>query len=404
VIYVTELEAAFYASTSSIISQVGLVLVISVLVSLILLFLFSDYLTRPLRGVVDAMTGIIQTNDLSKRVDVLYRDETGRLAHTFNLMTEQLDQAYDHIKSYAMRAESLRIKEQKTRTMFQKYVPTDVIEEFFANPEAMLVGDNRVVSILFSDIRDFTTISEMMQPDALVQTLNKYFTVMVDTIMSHNGIVDKYIGDAIMALFGTPKKRPDDAEQSAYAALDMIESLKDFNIWQEKQGIPPFRIGVGLNYGVVTVGNIGSEKKLDYTVIGDMVNVASRLEVLTKKYKTSVVVSDSVHRKLEADIESGRVSSRFLDTVQVKGRSTGLRVCGIAREIGDREQELWNRHNEGMELFYRREFAEARKRFLAAGTLREGDVPSAIQANRCAQLEKNPPGEAWTGIVEMTEK
>ncbi len=403
-IYVTELEAAFYASTFSIINQVGIVLAASVVISLVLLILFSGYLTRPLRGVVEAMAGIIETNDLSQRVDVLYKDETGRLAHTFNLMTEQLDGAYEHIKSYAMRAESLRIKEQKTRTMFQKYVPTDVIEEFFSNPERMLVGDNRVVSILFSDIRDFTTISEMMQPDVLVQTLNKYFTVMVDTIMDHNGIVDKYIGDAIMALFGTPKKREDDAEQSAHAALDMVDALKDFNIWQEKQGIPAFRIGVGLNYGVVTVGNIGTEKKLDYTVIGDMVNVASRLEGLTKRYRTSVVVSDSVHRKLEKDRESGKIFARLLDTVQVKGRSTGLKVYGIARGIDSSEQELWDYHNRGMDRFYERDFAEARRLFLAAGSIREGDVPSHLLVERCDALMSAPPGPAWDGIVAMTEK
>lgn len=403
-IYVTELEETFYASTSSIIFQVGIVLAVSVLVSLILLVLFAGYLTRPLRTVADAMAGIIENNDLSQRVDVLYKDETGKLAHTFNLMTEQLEQAYDHIKSYAMRAATLRLKEQKTRTMFQKYVPTDVIQEFFENPEKMLVGDNRVVSILFSDIREFTTISEMMEPDVLVQTLNKYFTVMVDTIMDHNGIVDKYIGDAIMALFGTPKKRVDDAEQSAYAALDMIAALKDFNIWQEKQGIPAFRIGVGLNYGVVTVGNIGTEKKLDYTVIGDMVNVASRLEGLTKKYRTSVVVSESVFRKLERDIDAGQIFARLLDTVQVKGRSSGLKIYGIARGIDQREQDLWSYHNTGMELFYKREFQEARKQFLAAGSLREGDVPSTILAERCQRFASKPPGPDWSGIVEMTEK
>ena len=403
-IYVTELEAAFYASTFSIINQVGIVLAVSVLVSIILLFLFSDYLTRPLRGVADAMTGIIETNDLSKRVDVLYKDETGRLAHTFNLMTEQLDGAYEHIKRYAMRAEGLRIKEHHTRTMFQKYVPTDVIDQFIGRPEGLLVGENRVVSILFSDIREFTTISEMMEPDVLVQTLNKYFTVMVDTIMDHNGIVDKYIGDAIMALFGTPKQRGDDAEQSAYAALDMIEALKDFNVWQEKQGIPPFRIGVGLNYGVVTVGNIGTEKKLDYTVIGDMVNVASRLEGLTKKYKTSVVVSDSVREKLERDLEGGRVFARLLDTVQVKGRSAGLKVYGVARGINAAEQDLWDYHNRGMERFYEQDFAEARKLFLAAASIREGDVPSTMLAQRCEILASSPPGPGWNGIVEMTEK
>ena len=403
-IYVTERESAFYATTTSIVRDIGIVLAVSVGVALVLLFLFAGYLTRPLRRMVDVMTGIIETNDLSKRVDVLYRDETGRLAHTFNIMTEQLEQAYEQIKSYALRAATAKIKEQKTRTMFQKYVPNDVIEQFFANPERMLVGDNRVVSVLFSDIRDFTAMSEMMQPEDLVETLNRYFTVMVDTIMSHHGIVDKYIGDAIMALFGTPEKREDDARESAYAALDMIDALGDFNRWQHERGLPSFQIGVGINYGVVTVGNIGTEKKLDYTVIGDMVNVASRLEGLTKRYRTPVVISESVRRKLAADIDRGRLATRLLDTVQVKGRSEGLKVYALARRLPDTNRRIWTIHDEAMELYYARDFEAARERFAAARAISSHDVPAAIMEARCEELLRQQPDRAWTGIVEMSEK
>ncbi|MFW6313880.1 MAG: adenylate/guanylate cyclase domain-containing protein, partial [Spirochaetota bacterium] len=359
-IYVTERESTFYASTEAIVRQVGIVLGVSVVLALILLVMFAGYLTRPLRTIVEAMTRIIETNDLSQRVEVLYKDETGRLAHTFNIMTGQLEQAYEHIKSYALRAATSRLKEQKTRTMFQKYVPSDVIEQFFANPERMLVGQNRDVSILFSDIRDFTTISEQMPPDQLVETLNQYFTVMVDTIMSHHGIVDKYIGDAIMALFGTPKQHPDDARHSLYAALDMVDALKDFNVWQEQRGLPPFRIGVGVNYGEVTVGNIGTEKKLDYTVIGDMVNVASRLEGLTKRYHTPIVVSQSVLAKMSDELSAGRIYARLLDTVQVKGRLQGVQVFAVARSLTDSERESWALHNDAMERYYRRDFIGAR--------------------------------------------
>jgi class 3 adenylate cyclase/HAMP domain-containing protein len=403
-IYVTERRSVFYESTASIIRQIGIVLAVSVLVTLVLLVVFSDYLTRPLRNVVDAMTNIIRTNDLSKRVDVLYDDETGRLAHTFNIMTDHLETSYKHIKSYALRAATARLREQKTRTMFQKFVPNDVIEQFFANPEKMLVGDDRVVSILFSDIRDFTMISEMMQPDQLVETLNRYFTVMVDTIVEHHGIVDKYIGDAIMAIFGTPAKREDDARQSAYAALDMIDHLRDFNVWQRERGLPPFRIGVGLNYGVVTVGNIGTDKKLDYTVIGDMVNVASRLEGLTKTYRTPVVISESVKRKLEDEIEQGRLTCRLLDTVQVKGRATGLKVFALARRLTAEEADAWFVHNQGMELYYRRDFSGAHKAFATAHSLVEGDVPSAIMQHRCTKLIRHAPAPSWNGVVEMLEK
>jgi class 3 adenylate cyclase/HAMP domain-containing protein len=404
-IYVSELESVFYESTESIIRTVAIVLAVSVVVSLLLLVYFSGYLTRPLRDVVDVMTSIIETNDLSQRVDVLYNDETGRLAHTFNILSGHLERAYDHIKEHAKRSAMLHIKEQKTRTMFQKYVPSDVIEHFFANPEKMLIGNNRNVSILFSDIRDFTTISEQMKPDQLVQTLNQYFTLMVDTIMSHDGIVDKYIGDAIMALFGNTIQRSDDAQRSLHAALDMVDSLRDFNRWQERRDLPPFRIGVGVNYGEVTVGNIGSDKKLDYTVIGDMVNVASRLEGLSKRYKCPVIISESIRSRITEDIDSGAVSVRLLDTVQVKGRTQGLRVYAAGRGLDEPSRQAWDLHNSAMDLYYQNEFIAAREQFSRVRKLIGGDESAMMMISRCDQYTQKPPGPEWnSGIVAMTDK
>ena len=158
------------------------------------------------------------------------------------------------------------------------------------------------------------------------------------------------------------------------------------------------------DYGVVTVGNIGTEKKLDYTVIGDMVNVAARLEGLTKKYQVPIIVSESVHRKLTPDIDAGRISSRLLDTVQVKGRAAGLRIYAIARSLTRPNQEAWQIHNEAMELFYRREFEEARARFAAAHGIMQGDRPAVLMERRCAELISAPPPEDWLGLVKMEEK
>ncbi|MFP4552062.1 MAG: adenylate/guanylate cyclase domain-containing protein, partial [Spirochaetales bacterium] len=335
-IYVTDEAQAFYATTTRIIEQVGIVLAVAVLISTILLILFAQYLTKPLRSMVGVISGIISSSDLSRRVEVMYQDETGQLAHTFNLMTEQLEKAYDHIKRYALRAATSRLREQKTRTIFQRYVPNDVIEQVFANPEAMLVGEDRVVSILFSDIRSFTTISEKMAPDQLVESLNHYFTLMVDAVMEHGGTVDKYIGDAIMAIYGAPVKHENDAAASVESAFDMLDSLHDFNTWQTKRGLPGFKIGVGINYGVVTVGNIGTEKKLDYTVIGDSVNVASRLEGLTKRYDAQLVISESVKRKLPES-----APSRLLDRVRVKGRKQGLAVYATTRNLEAKALDAW---------------------------------------------------------------
>jgi class 3 adenylate cyclase/HAMP domain-containing protein len=403
-IYVTEREDAFYRSVTRITQDVALVLGVSVAAAIVLLVLFSGYLTRPLQAVAEAMTEIFETSNLSKRVEVLYGDETGKLAHTFNLMTDQLERSYEHIKTYALQAASSEIKERKTRTMFQKYVPSDVIEQFFASPEKMLVGDARFVSILFSDIRDFTAISEKMEPTVLVETLNRFFTVMVEAIMAHEGTVDKYIGDAIMALFGAPAKRDDDAKRSVDAALDMVDSLKEFNLHQHKKGLPPFRIGIGLNYGIVTVGNIGSEKKLDYTVIGDAVNVSSRLQELTKQYRVDVIVSETVHAKAQREVSAGRIQSRLLDTVRLRGRAEPLRVYAIARSLPAETQEAWGMHNRAMERFYRRDFDGAKRLFDAVCTAIPGDAPASAMRARCSLLVRRPPDTEWNGVVEMTQK
>jgi len=399
-LFVSEESAAFYGATNRILEQTGWILGVSLAVSVLLLLLFAGYLTRPLRQVVDAMTAIISTGDLSRRVDVLYRDETGRLGHSFNLMTSELEKAYGEIKGYALRAAVSQMKEQKIRHIFQKYVPRSVIEQFFANPEKMLVGENRVLAVLFSDIRSFTTISERMRPEDLVDSLNRYFSRMVDVVMNRGGIVDKYIGDAVMAFFGAPVHHDDDALQSVLSALDMLESLADFNRWQEDKGRQPFRIGVGINYGPVTVGNIGSERKMDYTVIGDMVNLASRLEGLTKKYPgEALLVSDSVHDEVKTS-----VPCRLLDRVAVKGRRTGSAIYGARRTLSPTEEKAWKVHGEGVALFYERRFDEASARFRAVLDLLPGDPNAARFLERCAAFRAAPPPADWDGVVEMKEK
>jgi len=398
-IFVSEERSVFYKAINDIVYQVIVILCVSLVAASVLLLLFVGYLTRPLRNVVTAMTEIITTNDLSKRVEVLYKDEIGRLGHTFNIMVQELQSAYDNIKGYALRAVVAQMKEQKIRNIFQKYVPKDVIEEFFTNPERMLVGQNRVLAVLFSDIRSFTTISERMRPDEMVESLNQYFTLMVDTIMSRNGIVDKYIGDAIMAFFGAPVSRKDDALQSTYSGLEMLETLSDFNKWQEQKGRPEFRIGVGINFGAVTVGNIGSEKKMDYTVIGDMVNLASRLEGLTKIYKEPLIVSESVREKIATELPT-----RLLDKVVVKGRLTGVGVYSVKRKLKPKEESAWKKHHEGMNLFYDRRFGEAAGRFLRVLDDFPDDECAKMHFASCTELEKNPPEKSWSGVVEMQEK
>jgi len=405
-ILLTEDEDSFYSDANKIRFQTGLVLVITSILGTVMLIFFARRLTNPLKRVVDAMNGITSNGELSSRVEVEYNDETGKLASTFNLMISELEKAYTQIKRYAFEAVLAGKKEQRIRQIFQKYVPKDLIDKFFASPESMLVGENRTLAILFSDIRSFTTISENMAPDDLVNSLNRYFSGQVDIIMNRNGIVDKYIGDAIMAFWGAPVKHDDDALQAVLSGLDMIEAVKAFNENQQKLGKPEFHIGIGINYGTVTVGNIGSERKMDYTVIGDMVNLASRMEGLNKTYHSEILISETLHDALKKSGENAASSLffRLLDTVAVKGKSRGVKIYTAKKALSETETKAWNYHNKGMELYYKRDFATAAKYFAAAYNLIPGDFNAKSLYKRCKTYEVTPPPSDWDGVEVMHTK
>jgi adenylate cyclase len=395
---VTEHRDAFYQAVNQIYFQSGFILIVALVVTLLLLYVFVRYLTQPLNNVVTAMREIIGASDLTKRVELQYKDEIGDLGHTFNLMTGQLEKAYNQIKSYAFKSVIAQKREQKIRNIFQKYVPVDVIDQFMERPESMLVGDSRILAVLFSDIRGFTRISESMAPEQIVESLNTYFTEMVDIVLKRNGIVDKYIGDAIMAFFGAPVKHDDDVSQAVHTGFDMLETLEVFNSRQARRKRPQFRIGIGLNYGVVTIGNIGSEKKMDYTVIGDMVNLASRLEELTKIYDVPFLVSESVYAKVKKEMPC-----RLIDKVMVKGKTQGTRIFYPKRQIGKAEAKGWKIHNMGANLYYKREFEKAFKYFIYAREFLENDPILPIFLNRCKNYIKTPPPAEWEGYSVLSE-
>jgi class 3 adenylate cyclase/HAMP domain-containing protein len=406
-IVISEKSDVFYRDANRIAIQTAATLGAAIVLAVILLFLAVRRLTDPLDKIVRAMNNIIESSDLASRVEVEYRDETGRLAYTFNRMIEELAQAYGQIKRYAFDAVLAGRKEERIRQIFQKYVPKDVIEQFFSSPEKMLTGANRELSILFSDIRSFTTISEGMNPGDLVNSLNRYFSGQVDVIMNRNGIVDKYIGDAIMAFWGAPQKNADDALQSILSALDMIDALGGFNEQQRKLGKPEFRIGIGINYGEVTVGNIGSERKMDYTVIGDPVNLASRLEGLTKIYKVEILISEGIYgeiRKLAQDTRVQELRFRLLDAVAVKGKTRGVKIFTVKRALSLAEGAAWPLHNQGMELYYRRSFTEAAAKFQEVLKLLPGDFNAGNLLNRCTAYAANQPHSGWDGVETMKNK
>jgi adenylate cyclase len=196
-----------------------------------------------------------------------------------------------------------------------KYMTESVLEHLLDGKVA-LGGESIEVTVLFTDIRGFTSISERMEPQALVALLNEYFSEMVAIVMQEDGVVDKYIGDAIMAVFGAPVPRPDDALRAVRAAARMREALAHLNARLEQRGVEPLRTGIGVHTGEVIAGNIGSERRMEYTIIGDAVNLASRLETSTKELGVDVLVSRETYERTQ-----DAIVARPVREIVVKGRT-----------------------------------------------------------------------------------
>lgn len=398
-IVVSQEQRVFYASISRITWEAVVTGAVAITAVIMLVILFSRLLTLPLSQVVRAMRDVVRTGELGRRVEVRYMDEVGELGETFNSMSHALEQAYGEIKNYALEAAIARKRETKIRNVFQKYVPNQVIEQFFRAPESMLIGEERTLAVLFSDIRGFTSISERMSSSDIVESLNKYFERMVDAIMTNRGLVDKYIGDAVMAFFGAPADDSESAYHSVMAALDMVDEHAAFNTWQTARGWPVIRSGIGINYGTVTIGNIGSERKMDYTVVGDMVNVASRLEGLTKFYDERIIISESIYRFIR-----NRVACRQIDRVQVKGRRRGLAIYGVRRSLAGDEEKAWKLHERGLSYYYNRDFSEALRYFETADRLVPNDPITRIFLQRSRNYLELAPGPDWNGVIAFEQK
>ena len=206
-----------------------------------------------------------------------------------------------------------------------------------------------------------------------------------------------------MAFWGAPVKHEDDALQSVLAGLDMIDAAAAFNQGQKAAGKPEFHIGIGINYGLVTVGNIGSERKMDYTVIGDMVNLASRMEGLTKTYHAELLISETVYTELKS-AGAPVPPCRLLDTVAVKGKNRGVKIYAVKRNLGPREKQAWTLHNQGMEYYYRRDFAAAAKRFQEVLAVIPSDLSAGNLLRRCKAYTLTPPPAQWDGVEVMKTK
>ena len=226
---------------------------------------------------------------------------------------------------FSYRFFSVKKEKREIKNLFSKYVSRDVLAEILRNPgKVSLGGEEKEITILFCDIRGFTALSEQTTPRELVSLLNRYFSAMTEKILEKGGVLDKYIGDAIMAFWGAPIENENQADGAFEAALGMLENLEELNKELKSTGKPEIRIGIGIYTGRAVVGNVGSHLRFDYTAIGDSVNTASRLEGLTKEYKTNIIIGESVKNKLKKNY-----NLKFLDSVIVKGKLKPVNIYGL---------------------------------------------------------------------------
>ncbi|HEX2570836.1 MAG TPA: GAF domain-containing protein [Polyangia bacterium] len=293
--------------------------------------------------------------------------------------------------------------EKRLRSTMSRYMSPEVAEKLLSEGEAALGGKMQKCSVLFTDIRSFTTISERLGPQETVKLLNEYFTLMVDIILDKGGILDKYIGDAIMAVFGAPFSSPEDADHAVQAAIEMLKALRAFNRQRLAEGQEPVLMGLGINSDDVLSGNIGSLKRMDYTVIGDGVNLASRLEGANKYYGTQILISEFTVRELK-----GHYRLREVDKIQVKGKHLPVGVYEVLDYLDDSSASSLGRmldiYGTALERYRHREWMAARELFHQALVLRPEDGPSKLYLERCFYFLEHPPAADWDGVWVMKDK
>jgi adenylate cyclase len=293
-------------------------------------------------------------------------------------------------------------EKKKIRGAFQYYLTASVINEMLKDPSKLkLGGDKKDLTVLFSDIRGFTSISEKLTPEALVHLLNEYLTAMTNLVFKYDGLLDKYMGDAIMAVFGAPLDQPDHAVRACRTALSMMEELKTLQKKWADEGRPFLDIGIGINSGDMVVGNMGSDMRFDYTVMGDSVNLGSRLEGINKEYGTNIVISEYTYAAVK-DV----LFCRELDAVRVKGKKLPVKIYELLGEKKDSAN--WEKYvslfEEGLSKYKQGLWDEAIAAFRKVLELRPDDASAKLYIDRCEELKKNPPEGPWDGVFTMTRK
>jgi adenylate cyclase len=373
--------------------QVLLIAVVLTALATILGLVFSTLVsagvTRPVHQLLEG-TRAVEAGRLDATVAVTSQDEIGHLTAAFNRMIEQL-----------------RLKE-RIRETFGKYIDPRIVEGLIDRPALAAEGQRRVMTVLFCDVKGFSGTSEGMTPQGLVKVMNRYFSTMSAPIRRHQGVIDKYIGDAIMAYWGPPFT--DDAEQArlaCLAALDMLALIPQLRAeLPELLGVRTlpnnFDIRIGIATGEVLVGSIGSELMMSYTVMGDTVNLASRLEGANKAYGGRVLVSEATVAGAAAAVEA-----REIDRIVTLGQSQAqavFEIMGKKGELTPTQIELRDRYSEGLAAYHAQHWDQSRQAFEAALKAAPDDGPSTTFLQRLSRFAANPPASGWDGSWQLEQK
>jgi adenylate cyclase len=294
--------------------------------------------------------------------------------------------------------------EKRLKSTMYRYMTQELAEELLKLDDAKLGGDRKDVSVLFSDIRSYTALTEKLEAEEVVGMLNEYFESMVEVIFKYKGTLDKYIGDAIMAVFGSPLPLTDHAWRSVQTAVEMRHRLVEFNERRLACNKEPIKIGIGINSDSVISGNIGSSKRMEFTAIGDGVNLGSRLESASKQYGCDIIISEYTFQPCK-DL----IWHRELDCIRVKGKNAPVKIyqlVGLRSDpISDQQQQVIELYHKGRELFLKRKFRQAMNEFaLILEEIDSKDKAAELHLDRSQHFLKNPPPDDWDGVWTMTEK
>src|SRR5262245_3578331 len=294
-------------------------------------------------------------------------------------------------------------REKRLKSTMSRYVDASVADKLLESDADVLGGQNSLVTVLFSDVRGFARLAEELGPAETVALLNQLFTAMVDCIQREGGMLDKFIGDALMAEFGIPLPRPDDEDRAIRAAILMRQELRKLNDTRIMNGQQPLSVGIGINTDTVISGNIGSPKRMDYTVVGDGVNLASRIERACRKYGAGILIGESTFRRLK-----GRYQVREVDRVVLAGKSEAVNLYEIldyhSEESFPQVKRVRQLFDEGLRLYRQRRWEHAIQAFMSALELNPNDMCSRNYIVRCENFRESPPPENWNSVWIMKSK